>query len=172
MNTSNFQTHPSIRGLPNPECEDGPKHVLHSEQYEWHYPPIYRGVCDDLPGCKNPKCISTKTVKTSACVLVFRHYGYRLITGSNTSCAIYNTLYFRWVRVGYRKIWFKTDQSCKCRQCKDIKSYRECVHEHPCPNEGGSYSYCYWKKPYQPHDDTPHKPHDYKTPAGYTEEKR
>ena len=77
-NTSNFQPHPGVSGPPNPPCERGPKHILYSEHYEWHWPPVYKGVCDKLPGCKDPECISTKTVKKSACVLVFRHYGYRL----------------------------------------------------------------------------------------------
>ncbi len=72
---------------------------------------------------------------------------------------------YRWIRVGYRKITYKTDLSCKCRQCRDIKSYRQCVHEHPCPNEkvNNIYSYCYWKKPYQPHDSYDNKKNSYDT---------
>ena len=58
----------------------------------------------------------------------------------------YLTVLHRWVRVGFRKITFKTDLKCKCRECKDIKSFKECVHTYPCPNKHNRYSYCFWKK--------------------------
>ena len=74
-NSSNFQPHK----VPphSPECEKGPKRVLHSVYGEWYWPPIFKGECDNLPGCKDPKCIAVKTVKETSCVLVFRRYGYR-----------------------------------------------------------------------------------------------
>lgn len=74
-NSSNFAPH-KIRPH-NPECEKGPKRILHTVYGEWHYPPIIKGKCDKLPGCKDPKCIPVKTIKKSVCVLVFRRYGYR-----------------------------------------------------------------------------------------------
>ncbi len=77
-NESNFKSHIATKGPYGLTCEKGPKHILHTEHYEWHWPPVYKGVCDDLPGCKDPECISTKTVKETVCVLVFRNYGHRL----------------------------------------------------------------------------------------------
>ena len=60
-----------------PSCEEGPKHIVHDVPHEWHWPDILKGTCDSLPGCKYSKCIAKKTVKKSACVLVFRKYGYK-----------------------------------------------------------------------------------------------
>ena len=68
------------------------------------------------------------------------------------------------MKIGYRKITVKSDVLCKCRECKDIKSYRECVNTHPCPNNGGQYSYCFWKRPYTPHNQYDDK----KNPNVYT----
>lgn len=77
------------------------------------------------------------------------------------------TVIIRWVRVGFRKISYKTDVKCKCRECKDIKSFKECVHTHPCPNKHNLYSYCFWRKlktPYGYGYDEPPKKHDDTTP--------
>lgn len=74
-NTSNF--HPHKDSSHTPKCQNGPKKVVHKVYGEWHWPPVVKGVCDKLPGCKDPKCISVKTVKKSVCVIVFRRYGYR-----------------------------------------------------------------------------------------------
>jgi hypothetical protein len=75
QNTTLFQPHKLPKHTP--ECEKGPKKILHKVYGEWHWPPVTKGECDKLPGCKDPKCISVKTVKKTVCVLVFRRYGYK-----------------------------------------------------------------------------------------------
>ena len=111
---------------PIPRCEDGPRRVIHSVKGEFHWPPIWKGSCDNLPGCQDPPCFPRRQVWRSVCVRVFKW-----IDG-------------KWIRIGFRIRRFLDHQSCECKQCRHIRTQKECVDTYPCPNSKNVCSFCYW----------------------------
>lgn len=103
-----------------------PLQKIHSVPNEFHWPPIYRGSCDDL-WCKDPECLPRVKVWRSRCVLV-----YRLVNGC-------------WRRLGFRVRRYQDHLSCACKQCSDITTQKECVNTKPCPNSNSTKDFCYWR---------------------------
>ena len=112
--------------IPKLRCEDGPRKLIHSIPGEFHWPPIMRGSCDNLPGCRVPSCLPRQTIRRSVCVLVFK-----FING-------------RWVKVGYLIHRFVDHLSCECKQCKHVRSQKECVNTYACPNSDDECTFCFW----------------------------
>lgn len=92
---------------------------------EFHWPPIYRGSCDNL-FCKDPPCLVRKKVWVTKCVLVFK------------------LVYGRWVFVGPRLRRFLDHVKCGCKECYDIRDRTWCIKTKPCPNSYNPSSFCYW----------------------------
>ena len=92
---------------------------------EFHWPPIYRGSCDNL-FCRDPPCFVRRKIWRTECVLVFQQInGY-------------------WKKIGYRNRRFVDHLSCGCKQCTDIRERQWCINTKPCPNSNNPNSFCYW----------------------------
>ena len=115
--------------IPILRCEDGPARVIHTVPNEFHWPPIWKGSCNNLP-CKVPPCFPKQKVWRTRCVLVFR-----LIGGL-------------WVNTGYHLRRYEDHISCECKQCKHIYNRAECVKTFPCPNSKNECSFCFWTSIY------------------------
>lgn len=99
--------------------------VIHTVPQEFHWPPIYRGSCDNL-FCVDPPCLARRKVWRTRCVLVFQYVnGY-------------------WSKIGYRNRHFVDHLSCGCKQCSDIKDRQTCIKMKPCPSGSNQDSFCYW----------------------------
>ena len=99
--------------------------IIHSVPNEFHWPPIYRGSCDNL-FCVDPPCYVRKKIWRTRCVLVFQ-----IINGV-------------WRKIGYRSRRFFDHLSCGCKQCSDIRESEWCINTKPCPNGNNFNSFCYW----------------------------
>lgn len=99
--------------------------VIHTVPNEFHWPPIYRGSCDNL-FCRDPPCFVRRKTWRTECILVFQH-----ING-------------HWMKIGYRNRRFVDHLSCGCKQCTDIRERQWCINTKPCPNSNNPNSFCYW----------------------------
>ena len=99
--------------------------VIHSVPNEFHWPPIFRGSCDNL-FCKDPPCFARRKVWRTRCVLVFKR------------------IHGIWVKIGYRLRKYIDHLKCGCKECSDIRDRAWCIRTKPCPNSKDPNSFCRW----------------------------
>jgi len=120
---------------PISRCEDGPRSVRHTVPGEFHWPKIFKGSCNNQ-FCKDPPCFPKVQVWQSQCVLVFKWKNGR------------------WVKIGFRIRRFLDHLSCRCKECRDIRTRQQCIKMFPCPNSNNNCTFCYWiPSPFILHDE-------------------
>ena len=117
-----------VNVVPSPvtECARGPRKVLHYQPNVYYSPPIWKLSCSQLK-CKQPECIATRSEKKTVFVRVYRYIGGKWVS----TCEI---------------VTYENHLDCKCKECKDIRNYSECIKSTTCPNcpFKKDRSNCFW----------------------------